>query len=244
MADREVGDKKTRLAEMLEKGLSSGNPREEDMRALEDELNTTPFYTADDLPREPQQFYVHNDEEVRKGFSKKVRELWETYKPQTAFDYSLAGVSLVTMPVGVSSYALWKMPLETHEKVNSVLGYTGLILGSITGVAAVAGAEPVALVTGIGAAVAGLGLAASQIVYGFKQKSGKHAVSGLEGVVANAKKIAATTNNLALRQQALAAQKNADEALLVFAKASGAKNYSPGKFMPASKGLSTRVGLN
>jgi hypothetical protein len=137
----------------------------------------TRLYSVKDLPAKlPSGLYVPEDEEAREQFSEKSRGYWDTYRPKSAFDYATYAVS----PAG---YMLWKMPPETHSKVNSVLGGAAGICTLLLPVPGVGEAA------GIGALVTGILYAISQTVYGIKTKSGKHVTSGLEGIVANTKKI-------------------------------------------------------
>lgn len=135
----------------------------------ESELESeTRLYSVKDMPGKPAHLYIPEGEEAKSGFLEKVRGYWDEYKPKSAFGYAAA----VVFP---TPYFLWKLPADLH-------GYLNDILKGATAISARAGQPEVAAATGITYAI-------SQAVYGLKTKSGKHVMSGLEGIVANTKKM-------------------------------------------------------
>jgi hypothetical protein len=139
----------------------------------ESEFETeTRLYSVKDLPSKPARLYIPEDGETRSGFLEKIRGYWDEYKPKSAFGYAAA----VVFP---TPYFLWKLPSDLH-------GYLNDILKGASAISMRAGQPEVAAATGITYAI-------SQAVYGLKTKSGKHVLSGLEGIVTNTKKINLST---------------------------------------------------
>jgi hypothetical protein len=136
-----------------------------DTGKLEKELE---LLTTEDIPKNPQKLNIPQiSEEEHYDFMQKVGKYWEYARPKSVLDY----VARIVVP----GYSLWILPNEMHEYLNKALFYATKISG-------VAGQEEIALGTGIAYAV-------SQTIYGLKNKSGKHVMSGLVGIIFQSKKL-------------------------------------------------------
>lgn len=104
-------------------------------------------------------FYMPREEESLKG----IKTGWRRYSPDRFYEKVWLGYSPAT-------YLLWKLPPETHRKLNEVLRYANTV----------AAKNPTAL------AVTGTITGISHVLYGLKNKgrdSGKHVASGLAKIV-------------------------------------------------------------
>ena len=134
--------------------------REVPKSKLEEDIK---LYRTHELPVPAQIPIYLPHPDYREGFLKTVRGYWAEVKPKSAFEYAAYAAN-------PSAYLLWKMPKETHAKLNTLLG-TLAPLSEALGPEAVVGV--------------GIAYAISQVIYGLKTRSGKHLLSGLEGVVKN-----------------------------------------------------------
>ena len=132
------------------------------------------LYTPDDLNENPGHLYLPKmPEEEHEYFLDRIRRYWNEFKPRSVKEY----VTRVVLP----EYALWKMPNQTHEDFN-------YLLRRATELSSAVGQEEVALATGLTYAV-------SQTIYGLKNRSGKHVLSGLQGIITHGKKINSASLN-------------------------------------------------
>ena len=170
--------------------MSKQKVREEQEGELEKDIG---LLTHEDMPKRPGVVYVPQmDYSEHKTFLDHVGRYWNEYKPRNVFEYA----GLVTNP---AAYALWRMPNETHQYLNKALQYA-------TKVSALTGQEEIALATGITYAI-------SQAVYGLKNKSAKHVMSGLVGIISNAKKIDSSKLSVEDKVHLDGAVKNAEKVL-------------------------------
>lgn len=145
--------------------ISSFFKRPVEENKLEKEVK---LYSVSEIPEEkPRDIYMPQEERKR-DFLDRVKNYWAESKPKSAFDYSkyLAKTNpALSGPIQI--YELWKLPIDAHEDLNYILS-RAYELSAV---------HPEArLATGVAYAI-------SQTIYGIKTKSGKHILSGLQGIV-------------------------------------------------------------
>jgi len=102
-----------------------------------------------------------------------LRDMWETYKPKKFYEKVWA----VSSPGVYQAYKLWKLPLQAHKKLNSVLD------SATAACMVIPGTQEVVPVASVLAAV-------SYMMYGLKSdhpNSGKHVTSGLVKIIDSTK---------------------------------------------------------